>query len=213
MAEPVYLELGRRKVFACSLRWPGWCRWGADESAALAILEDYADRYAPVATRAGLRFPRPAGFEVLERLAGTGTTDFGAPGAVPEADRRDITKAEAARLAAIVQASWAELDKVAASSPAQLRKGPRGGGRDRDAMIAHVNDAEVAYGRKFGARVSAAEVRQAGPGLVRRCIAETLTAARHPPDPGSSGWPAPYAARRVAWHVLDHVWEMQDRSA
>ena len=26
------------------------------------------------------------------------------------------------------------------------------------------------------------------------------------------GWPQRYAAQRIAWHVLDHAWEMQDRS-
>jgi hypothetical protein len=25
------------------------------------------------------------------------------------------------------------------------------------------------------------------------------------------GWPARYAARRIAWHVIDHLWEMEDR--
>ena len=27
----------------------------------------------------------------------------------------------------------------------------------------------------------------------------------------SSGWPVRYAIRRMAWHVLDHAWEMQDK--
>ncbi|MEY2437652.1 MAG: hypothetical protein QOF97_2488, partial [Acidimicrobiaceae bacterium] len=26
------------------------------------------------------------------------------------------------------------------------------------------------------------------------------------------GWAYRYAARRIAWHALDHAWEMQDRS-
>jgi hypothetical protein len=25
-------------------------------------------------------------------------------------------------------------------------------------------------------------------------------------------WPPRYAARRVAWHALDHAWEIEDRS-
>ena len=25
-------------------------------------------------------------------------------------------------------------------------------------------------------------------------------------------WTARYAARRIAWHALDHAWEMEDRS-
>lgn len=26
------------------------------------------------------------------------------------------------------------------------------------------------------------------------------------------GWPPRYAARRIAWHVLDHAWQIEDRS-
>ena len=26
------------------------------------------------------------------------------------------------------------------------------------------------------------------------------------------GWPARYAAHRIAWHALDHLWEIEDRS-
>lgn len=25
------------------------------------------------------------------------------------------------------------------------------------------------------------------------------------------GWNASYAVRRIAWHVVDHIWEMEDR--
>lgn len=27
----------------------------------------------------------------------------------------------------------------------------------------------------------------------------------------SKGWPVRYAVRRIAWRVLDHAWEMEDR--
>jgi hypothetical protein len=27
-----------------------------------------------------------------------------------------------------------------------------------------------------------------------------------------SGWNTRYAARRIGWHVLEHAWEMQDRT-
>ena len=56
------------------------------------------------------------------------------------------------RMAAIVEASWATLDDVVAHAPEQLRKGPRGGGRDRDKIYAHVIAAEAAYARKVGVR-------------------------------------------------------------
>jgi hypothetical protein len=28
----------------------------------------------------------------------------------------------------------------------------------------------------------------------------------------STGWTTRYAARRIAWQVLEHAWEMQDRA-
>ena len=211
-AEPVYLELGRRRVFAAAVRWPGWCRSGQTEEEALDGLSEYQSRYAPVAERAGLRIPaRPGSWDVIERVKGSATTDFGAPGSVPDLDRQPVTAAEARRLAALVKAAWAELAAVAAASPASLRKGPRGGGRDRDKMVAHVENAEAAYARKLGTGVTAADIRQHGIAFVRAGIEEVLAGARQPPD-DPRRWPAPYGARRVAWHALDHAWEMQDRS-
>ena len=212
-AEPAYLEVGRRKVFAAAVQWPGWCRSGATEEEALEALSEYAARYAPVAGRAGLRLAARAGeWNVVERVAGSATTDFGAPGSVPELDRRPVTAAEARRLAALVRAAWEELDAVVKVSPSSLRKGPRGGGRDRDKMVDHVRGAETAYARKMGTGITAAEVREHGPEFVRERIESLLLGSRRPPE-DPTRWPAPYAARRVAWHVLDHAWEMQDRSS
>ena len=92
-ATPVYLEVGTKRVFACSVDWPGWCRSGKDDEAALAALADYAPRYAVVADLAGKRFPARAGedLDVVERTKGSPTTDFGAPGVVPELDTAALT--------------------------------------------------------------------------------------------------------------------------
>ena len=65
---PVYLELSAKKVFACSVDFPGWCRSGRDEEAALEALADYAPRYAEVARRAKVAFPAGSvELEVVER--------------------------------------------------------------------------------------------------------------------------------------------------
>jgi len=32
------------------------------------------------------------------------------------------------------------------------------------------------------------------------------------PIGGARGWPARYAVRRIVWHVLDHAWEIQDKT-
>ena len=204
MATPVYLEVGSKKTFACSLDWPGWARSGKTEDAALEALAAYTERYRPVPEEAGLRFPRSAGdgFDVVERVKGNPTTDFGAPGVPAEADAQPLTTAQAERLATLVAAAWTVFDQVAAAAPAELRKGPRGGGRDRDKMVAHVLDAEGAYFGKVG-------VKEGG----RDAFLAALRAARQPqPELKTQSWPWRYAARRVAWHALDHAWEMQDRS-
>ncbi len=211
----VYLESGTRRVFACALDWPGWCRAGRDAEQALEALTAAAPRYAVVAARAAIPFPVKAGdgFDVVERLAGSTTTDFGAPGEVAGRDTRPLTRKEADRVAALVAASWTVFERVVAGAPLELRKGPRGGGRDRDAIVEHVLDAEVQYARKLGLhlrqppRADAAAVK-----ALRNAIIRALHATSGIPRVSEKGWPPRYAARRIAWHVLDHAWEIEDRS-
>ncbi len=100
-------------------------------------------------------------------------------------------------------ACWDAFDAVVAAAPPELRKGPRGGGRDRDPIAEHVREAERSYGRKLGAAVPPRtpwpEQREALAGLMR---------ARAP----DGRWTVRYAASRMAWHVLDHAWEIEDKS-
>jgi hypothetical protein len=205
---PVYVEVGARRVFACALDWPGWCRSGRDEAGALAALAAAAPRYAPVAWEAGLPPPEGGRVKVVERLRGSTTTDFGAPGEVAAADRAPLSQAELDRLARLVEASWRVFDRVVAAAPAQLRRGPRGGGRDRDAIVAHVVGAEAAYARKLGLRIRAEPGNAEAMAALRGAIMEGL---RRIPE-AEVGWPPRYAARRIAWHVLDHAWEIEDRT-
>ena len=203
MSTPVYLELGSKKVFACSLDWPGWCRAARTEEQALESLAAYAERYRPVAEEAGVRFPKSVAWDldVVERLKGDSGTDFGIPHVPAGADATPLTKAPAERLATLVQASWTVFERVAGTAPAELRKGPRGGGRDRDKMIAHVLDAEKGYFSMVGVKDG------------RDAFIDALRAARRPqPELAKKSWPWRYTARRVAWHALDHAWEMEDRA-
>jgi hypothetical protein len=155
MATSVYLEAGAKRVFACALEWPGWCRSGKTEEQALAALAAYAPRYAVVAREARVAFPVGAGtgFDVVERIKGTSGTDFGVPEREAAPDRDPLSQREAERLAALLAASWTVFDGVVAAAPPELRKGPRGGGRDRDAIRDHVIGAESIYARKMGIRV------------------------------------------------------------
>ena len=214
-ATRVYLEIGTKKVFASAADWPGWCRSGKGDEGALEALASYLPRYAEVAAEAGLTLPAGSGgtFEIVERLPGDMTTDFGAPGAVADAEREPLSVADADRLATLVAAAWAVLDRVVAATPAELRKGPRGGGRDRDKMVDHVLGAESAYARKIGARHRQPALDDsAAIAAMRGDIVASLRSSPGATSP-DKGWPPAYAARRIAWHVLDHAWEMQDRSS
>src|SRR5690348_8993923 len=129
----VYVEVGGKRAFASAADWPGWSRSGKDEATALANLAAYAPRYAPVAKIAKIDFPKAAtDFQVVERLNGNATTDFGAPGIPAKEESTKRTPKQIERMVALLQACWKYLDDVRAHSPQELRKGPRGGGRDRD---------------------------------------------------------------------------------
>jgi hypothetical protein len=212
---PVYLETGPKRTFACAVDWPGWCRVARGDEGALEMLAGYAPRYARVASRAGLQLPvrSAADFEVVDRVGGTMTTDFGAPDVPITLDSRPIAATEAKRMASLLSAAWDELDAVVSRSPAALRKGPRGGGRDRDAMVSHVIEAERSYARKFDVRMSAEEWRAGGVAELRRRILGVVARPSDGRPPTERGWPLRYMVRRMAWHVLDHAWEMEDRSA
>ncbi len=146
-------------------------------------------------------------------LSGSATTDFGVPDVIPARDGCALDAAEAARQAAIVEAAWSVLGAVAAKAPAALRKGTRGGGRDRDEVVTHVVGAEISYARKIGVRHRGLKADDgAGIAAMRQEVLGVLLAARSAQVVVEKGWPPRYAARRVAWHVLDHAWEIEDKS-
>jgi hypothetical protein len=212
----VAIETGSKRVFAFALDWPGWCRLGKDEASALANLAAYAPRYAPVAKKAHITFDSElaTAFRVVEHLSGTATTDFGAPDSVAKRDTRPLAAPEAQRVAGLLDAAWIIFDAMIAGAPAELRKGPRGGGRDRDQIAEHVLGAEGAYVRKLGLRLKPPtpdDVR--GIAEFRAAITDVLGKPSNGKALVERGWPQRYAARRIAWHALDHAWEIQDRSA
>jgi hypothetical protein len=133
-------EIGAKRAFAWAIDWPGWCRAAKDAAGAREALLAYAARYAPVAEAAGLPLAtvRDADIDVVESVTGGGGTDFGVPSSITDLDGRPVDATEAQRSAGLVAAAWEVFDAVAAASPPELRKGPRGGGRDRDRMIDHV---------------------------------------------------------------------------
>jgi hypothetical protein len=209
----VAIESTPKKSFASALDWPGWSRSGKTDMLAVESLIAYAPRYAPVVSVAGFELPSDLEIEVVDVQPGGSGTAFGVPSQIHDADRRPIDAAAAERLARIVEAAWTIFDHVVAGAPAELRKGPRGGGRDRDKMVGHVNEADWYYAREIGIRE-----RQPAPGdraAVEAIRASVLAVLRQPSDGSPLAgrtWTVRYAARRIAWHALDHAWEMQDRS-
>jgi hypothetical protein len=140
------------------------------DDAAVAALAAYVDRYAAVAHEAGTTFPFTgmdreaiaAQLTVVEHVEGSAGTDFGAPLAIPKLDAEPMDAATAHRHADLVAASWRVFDAVVAGAPAELRKGPRGGGRDRDEIVAHVAESERSYARSMGIRYTPTQSGQAG---------------------------------------------------
>ena len=189
----VYLESEKAWTFACAVDHPGWQRRAKGEEAALQALEDYRSRYA-----AAVGHPVEGDLHVVGRVPGTATTSFGAPDARGPWDDEPLQDHEIPAL----QAVWGFFDDCVARASEVLQKGPRGGGRDRDEIVDHVREAERAYGRQVGLKVPP---RTAWPEQRAALVAAF--------EAGEGGkWPVKYAVRRVAWHVLDHAWELEDKS-
>jgi hypothetical protein len=218
----VVVESGEKRAFASAVDWPGWSRSGRDEESALQALLTYGPRYAKVVQIAELEFQPPSDtpvFVVTERLQGNATTDFGAPGMIADAEKGSIDGSESERLSALLKGCWDAYDNaVQQATGKELRKGPRGGGRDLEKIQEHVIGANQGYLRSLGWKPEIASQRNSEEEFrqIREEILSALEAAAKGelPEQGPRGgkrWPPRYFVRRVAWHVLDHVWEIEDR--
>jgi hypothetical protein len=214
------VESGAKRVFAGAVAWPGWSRSGKTEDLALEVLMAYAPRYAEVVKGSRPAFRLPTKLRVVERLRGDATTDFGAPSQTPKADRRPVDAKELARLTKVLEAAWAAFDEAAEQARGKkLKTGPRGGGRSLAKIVGHVVAAEGGYVRTIRGKAPEVDERQARAmaDVVRGVSLEALKRAvtEGLPEKGPRGgkiWTPRYFVRRAAWHVLDHAWEIQDRS-
>lgn len=214
----VIIEVGKkeRRVVAGATDWPGLDRWGKTDDDAVAKLTSYLPRYAPVAERAGLakELARQRTPEVVERVTGSGSADYWGIAHVPsEMERETLPPPELERRAALLRACWSYFDEVADGVSAELEPGPRGGGWTRDELIRHVhlNEPEQ-FTRKVEVRTprevmltpdGRAAHREATLDAIRSYNAEGKIAGR--------SWPIQFLIRRIAHHVMDHAWEMEDR--
>jgi hypothetical protein len=223
VAIPVYLEIGAKRTFASAIEWPGWSRAGRDEEAALAAFVAAGSRYVAAMSSAGDAIIVPAttgDVEIVDRLPGGSGTDFGVPSLPAPGDQTTVDPGEAARLAAILEASWRAFDRAAAGAVGvELTKGPRGGGRDLDKIVDHVWQADIAYHQSLGHRYVPEKGARA-PDDMARLRVSALEAFRSrvadeplPPSRRTSApWSPRYYVRRAAWHALDHAWEIEDRA-
>jgi hypothetical protein len=220
--QDVFLEIGAKKVFAGVINWPGWCRFGRDENSALQALFDTGPRYARILELAGLGFIAPedmSDFNVSERVEGNSTTDFGAPDAALASDTAPIKEVEMERFLAVLKVCWGAFDQaVSKAEGKELRKGARGGGRDLEKIIDHVLMADEGYLKRIGWKSNKLANENLTDRLerIRAEIIDGLMAAWRGELPtvgprGGKRWTPRFFVRRLAWHVVDHGWEIEDR--
>jgi len=212
----VTLEIGAKgkKVAAVAPDWPGLERGAKTGEAALERLQAYLPRYAQVAQLAGMdgEFAAITTLEIVEHYPGTGSTDFwGISFAFSSIDRQDFSSAALERELTLMQACWAFFDDVHSRVSAQMQKGPRGGGRDRDHIVSHTLRVEQEWAEKVGVFTpQGAMLLDEGLQAYRDAYCNAIRAF-HAQGKMARTWPLRYLIRHTAYHTLDHAWEMQDK--
>jgi len=205
-----------KKAVAFALDWPGWSRGAKTPELALATLESYRRRYRPIALTAGMarEFDAVGPLDVIQDRVGTGSTDFwGISFSPSDLERGPIGDAEFDRKIKLLRACWAFFDGVAVRVSAEMRKGPRGGGRDRDKIIRHTIRVESEeFAKQLGLRIPA-EGALTPDGLVAHRKAYVAAMRGYDSRQGKRmrSWTVPFLIRHSAFHVMDHAWEMEDK--
>ena len=206
-----------KRSVAFSIDWPGWSRGAKTAELALETLESYRDRYRPVANLAGMsrEFDAAGPLEIVEDKVGTGSTDvWGIAFSPSAAEQGPMSEAEFDRAITLLRAAWALFDGVTARVSPEMRKGPRGGGRDRDRIISHTIRTESEdFAMRVGLRIpEGAALTPEGLRRHRETYVEAMRAynAGEVKRPMRS-WTLPFLIRHSAFHTLDHAWEMEDK--
>ena len=215
----VTLEIGPKgkRVVAVAPDWPGLERGGKSAEDAIEKLRSYIPRYAQVAKLAAMdaAFAAVRKFDVVEQYPGTGSTDFwGISFAFSGIDTQRMSGDELERELTLLQACWAFFDTVRGRVSAELKKGPRGGGRERDHIVRHTLAVEQDWAGGVGVPVPD------DPMLTGKALKAYRDAYCHAiRDYHSQGkwagkmakWPLRFLIRHTAFHTLDHAWEMEDK--
>ncbi len=212
----VTLEIGPKgkRVAAVAPDWPGLERGAKTEEAAVERLLAYVPRYAAVAQLAGMgsAFEAPAAADVIERYPGTGSTDFwGISFAFSSIDQQTVPDEALERELALMRACWAYFDEVRSRVSAELQRGPRGGGRDRDKIVRHTIAVQLDWARKLGIRTPEDPLPDGEELDAHRAAYCNAIRAFHSEGKMARTWPLRYLIRHTAYHTLDHAWEMEDK--
>ena len=92
-----------------------------------------------------------------------------------------------------------------------MRKGPRGGGRDRDRIIQHTLNVVQDWATKLGLRAPEGSLLTEEGLRPHRDAYLNAIRAYHAQGKAARAWPLRYLIRHTAFHTLDHVWEMEDK--
>lgn len=207
-----------KRAVAFAIDWPGWSRGAKEPEVALELLESYRPRYRPIAELAGMadEFDAAGPLEIVEDRVGTGSTDFWAISFSPSStEHGPMGDAQLERAISVLRACWAFFDGVAARVSPEMRKGPRGGGRDRDRIIRHTIRTESEdFAKQVGLRIP--EEGALTPDGLRR-HRDAYVAAMRAYNAGEvkrrmRSWTLPFLIRHSAYHTLDHAWEMEDKN-
>jgi hypothetical protein len=212
----VTLEIGpkSKKVVAVAPDWPGLERGATTGEAAIERLLSYVPKYATVTELAGMdaAFATITAVDVVERYPGTGSTDFwGISFAFSSIDQQAMSGEVLERELAIMQACWAFFDAVRSRVSAEMQRGPRGGGRDRDHIVRHTFATEQDWAKKLGV-LTPKEAMLTGEGWnAHRDAYCNAIRELHSQGKMARTWPLRYLIRHTAFHTLDHAWEMEDK--
>ena len=212
----VTLEIGPKgkKVVAVAPDWPGLERGAKTGEEAIERLRSYIPRYSQVARLAEMdaEFDRIKKVEVVEQYPGTGSTDFwGISFAFSSIDKQGMSGDALERELRLMQACWAFFDSVRGRVSAELRKGPRGGGRDRDRIVHHIFANEQDWAKGLGVHTPDGAMLT-GEGLKAHRDAYCHAIRDYHSQGKLAGkWPLRYLIRHTAFHTMDHAWEMEDK--
>ena len=124
-----------------------------------------------------------------------------------------MDEADLERKLTLLRAAWAFFDRVAARVSPELRKGPRGGGRDRDKIIGHVIRVEsMDFAAGVGIEVpDGNELIPDGIPAYREAYVAAMRDYNAGRLPRMRKRTLPFLIRHSAFHALDHAWEMEDK--